>query len=153
MEKTHFPVIIGGGGPIGLACALEAKNAGLSYIILEKGCLVNSLYNYPVNMTFFSTAERLEIGGVPFISTNPKPHRYEAVEYYRKVTELYKLNIHLFEKVDAVTKGNDGIFNISTHKQTYQASNVIVASGFYDIPFLMNIPGEELPKVTHYYKD
>src|ERR1700750_2654755 len=104
MEKTHFPVIIGGGGPIGLACALEAKNAGLNYVILEKGCLVNSLFNYPVNMTFFSTSERLEIGGVPFMSLNPKPKRAEALEYYRRVAKDYKLNIHLFETVEHVER-------------------------------------------------
>lgn len=150
---SKYDVLIVGGGPIGLACGIAAQKAGLSYVILEKGCLVNSLYNYPVNMTFFSTAERLEIGGVPFMSVNPKPHRYEAIEYYRKVTEIFKLNVHLFEKVDAVTKNSDGSFTVSTHKQTYLASNIVVASGFYDIPFLMNVPGEDLPKVTHYYKD
>ncbi len=150
---SKYDVLIVGGGPIGLACGIAAKKAGLSYVILEKGCLVNSLYNYPVNMTFFSTAERLEIGGVPFMSVNPKPHRYEAIEYYRKVTEIYKLDVRLFEKVDAVTESVDGSFTVTTHKQTYIALNIIVASGFYDIPFLINVPGEELPKVTHYYKD
>lgn len=146
-------MLIIGGGPIGLACAIAAKKAGLNYVVMEKGCLVNSLYNYPVNMTFFSTAERLEIGGVPFMSTNPKPHRYEAIEYYRKVTEIYQLNIHLFETVAAVTKSTDGQFDVSTTKGTYTATKVILASGFYDLPFLMNVPGEELPKVTHYYTD
>lgn len=153
MSMSNYDVLIIGGGPIGLACGIAAKKAGLNYIIIEKGCLVNSLYNYPVNMTFFSTAERLEIGGVPFMSTNPKPHRYEAIEYYRKVTEIYKLNIHLFEMVTAVTKNTEGLFNISTSKGAYTAAKVILASGFYDIPFLMNVPGEELPKVTHYYTD
>jgi thioredoxin reductase (NADPH) len=104
-------------------------------------------------MTFFSTSERLEIGGVPFMSVNPKPHRYEAIEYYRKVADIYKLNIRLFEKVEAVAKNEDSSFNITTSKHVYHASNIILASGFYDIPFLMNVPGEELPKVTHYYKD
>lgn len=150
---SRYDVLIVGGGPIGLACGIAAQKAGLSYIIIEKGCLVNSLYNYPVNMTFFSTAERLEIGGVPFMSVNPKPHRYEAIEYYRKVTELYKLHIKLFEKVEAVTKNEDGSFNTTTIKGTYTSSNIIVASGFYDIPFLMNVPGEELNKVSHYYTD
>jgi len=153
MSMSNYDVLIIGGGPIGLACGIAAKKAGLNYIIIEKGCLVNSLYNYPVNMTFFSTAERLEIGGVPFISTNPKPHRYEAIEYYRKVTEIYKLNIHLFEMVTAVTKNTERLFDISTSKGAYTAAKVILASGFYDIPFLMNVPGEELPKVTHYYTD
>lgn len=150
---SNYDVLIIGGGPIGLACGIAAKKAGLNYIIIEKGCLVNSLYNYPVNMTFFSTAERLEIGGVPFMSTNPKPHRYEAIEYYRKVTEIYKLNIHLFETVAAVTKNADGLFAVRTTKTAYTAAKVVLASGFYDIPFLMNVPGEELPKVTHYYTD
>ncbi len=136
-----------------MACGIAAKKAGLSYVIVEKGCLVNSLYNYPVNMTFFSTAERLEIGGVPFMSVNPKPHRYEAIEYYRKVTEIYKLNIKLFEKINEVIKNDDGSFTIPTSKHTYHASNIIISTGFYDLPFLINVPGEELPKVTHYYKD
>jgi thioredoxin reductase (NADPH) len=150
---SKYDILIIGGGPIGLACGIAAKKAGLSYIIVEKGCLVNSLYNYPVNMTFFSTSERLEIGGIPFMSVNPKPHRYEAIEYYRKVADIFKLNIHLFEKVEAVTKDNDGYFNVTTLQQVYKAAHIIVASGFYDIPFLMNVQGEELPKVTHYYKD
>lgn len=150
---SRYDVLIIGGGPIGLACGIAAQKAGLSYIIIEKGCLINSLYNYPVNMTFFSTAERLEIGGVPFMSTNPKPHRYEALEYYRKVTDLYKLNIKLFEKVEAVTKNDDGSFTTTTIHGTYHSLNVVVASGFYDLPFLMNVPGEELPKVSHYYTD
>ncbi|HYV53624.1 MAG TPA: YpdA family putative bacillithiol disulfide reductase [Chitinophagaceae bacterium] len=159
MEKTHFPVIIIGGGPIGLACALEAKKAGLSYVVLEKGCLVNSLYNYPVNMTFFSTSERLEIGGVPFVSNNPKPTRPEALEYYRRVATSHHVNIHLFEKVEEIKeqgsrhKAKDGSFVVTTVKQNYSAEYVIIATGFYDIPFLLNVPGEDLPKVTHYYKD
>jgi thioredoxin reductase (NADPH) len=150
---SKYDVFIIGGGPIGLACGIAAKKAGLSYVIMEKGCLVNSLYNYPVNMTFFSTAERLEIGGVPFMSLNPKPRRAEALEYYRKVTEIYALNIHLFEVVESVHKMDDGSFEITTARQTYQATNVVVSTGFYDLPFLMNVPGEHLPKVTHYYTD
>jgi thioredoxin reductase (NADPH) len=143
--------VIIGGGPIGLACALEAKKQGIDYLILEKGTLVNSIYNYPVNMTFFSTSERLEIGGVPFISNNPKPKRAEALEYYRRVTQDHHLNIHLFEKVLKVD--NNQPFEISTNKMTYTADNIIIATGFYDIPYLLNIPGEELPKVKHYYDD
>jgi thioredoxin reductase (NADPH) len=150
---SKYDVFIIGGGPIGLACGIAAKKAGLNYIIVEKGCLVNSLYNYPVNMTFFSTAERLEIGGVPFMSVNPKPHRYEALEYYRKVTEIYKLNIHLFEQVDSIARQDDGIFTINTSNAIYEAANIVVATGFYDLPFLMNVPGEHLPKVSHYYTD
>lgn len=101
MQHTHYPLLIIGGGPIGLACAIEAKKAGIGYCIIEKGCLVNSLYHYPVNMTFFSTSERLEIGGVPFVSNNPKPTRAEALEYYRRVALSYELRIHLFEEVMA----------------------------------------------------
>lgn len=145
-------LIIIGGGPIGLACALEAKKAGLSYVILEKGTLVNSLYNYPSNMTFFSTSERLEIGGVPFVSNNPKPTRPEALEYYRRVAVSADLHIKLFEEVLKVERGNE-IFAVTTIKQTYTCENIIIATGFYDIPYLLNVPGENLPKVKHYYKD
>jgi thioredoxin reductase (NADPH) len=150
---SKYDVIIIGGGPIGLACGIAAKKAGLSYIILEKGCLVNSLYNYPVNMTFFSTAERLEIGGVPFMSTNPKPRKYEALEYYRKVADIYHLQINLFEKVENVAAQTDGSFMVKTNRQMHCAGNVVVATGFYDLPFLMDVPGEHLPKVSHYYTD
>jgi thioredoxin reductase (NADPH) len=146
-----YSVIIIGGGPIGLACALQAKKSGLDYLILEKGTLVNSLYNYPVNMTFFSTSERLEIGGVPFISNNPKPKRAEALEYYRRVAQDNRVNIHLFEEVLDVTK--DNLFVIKTNKASYKTKAIIVATGFYDIPYLLHIPGETLPKVKHYYDD
>ncbi|WP_342329488.1 YpdA family putative bacillithiol disulfide reductase [Pedobacter sp. FW305-3-2-15-E-R2A2] len=148
-----YDVLIIGAGPIGMACAIEAKKAGLSYVIVEKGALVNSLYNYPVFMTFFSTSQRLEIGDVPFVSINPKPNRNEAVEYYRRVAEKFSLNIHLFERVEKVRKEADGLFDVGTSKTTYKAKQVIIATGFYDIPLLMDIPGETLPKVTHYYKD
>lgn len=150
--KEVLDILIIGGGPIGLACGIEAKKAGLSYVIIEKGALVNSLYNYPLNMTFFSTSERLEIGGVPFMSINPKPTRPEALEYYRRVATAYELNIRLFEKVVSIEKKDD-LFSISTSRQYYTANNLIIATGFYDIPNKMNIPGEELPKVTHYYRD
>jgi thioredoxin reductase (NADPH) len=150
--EMDFDLIIIGGGPIGLTCGLEAKNAGLSYVILEKGALVNSLYNYPINMTFFSTSERLEIGGVPFVSNNPKPTRPEALEYYRRVAISAGLNIKLFEEVLRVQK-TDGIFSVITVRQTYTSKNIILATGFYDIPYLLNVPGENLPKVKHYYKD
>ncbi len=148
---TQFRIIIVGGGPIGLACALEAKKCGLDYLILEKGTLVNSLYNYPVNMTFFSTSERLEIGGVLFISNNPKPKRVEALEYYRRVTQDQHLRIHLFEEVLSVQKTD--LFLVQTSKAAYTADCVIIATGFYDIPYLLSVPGEELPKVKHYYDD
>jgi thioredoxin reductase (NADPH) len=149
---THYPIIIIGGGPIGLACALEAKKAGIKHLVLEKGTLVNSLYNYPVNMTFFSTSERLEIDNIPFVSNNAKPTRNEALEYYRRVAVSGQLNIHLFEEVLEVTKQED-TFNIKTSKQNYTSNHIIICTGFYDIPYLLNVPGEELPKVTHYYKD
>lgn len=148
----HYTVIIIGGGPIGLACALEATKRGLDYVVLEKGCLVNSLYNYPVNMTFFSTSERLEIGNVPFVSNNAKPTRPEALEYYRRVAASHQVNIHLFEEVTAV-RGGAAQYSVVTTKRTYTARHVIIATGFYDIPYLLNVPGENLPKVTHYYKD
>jgi thioredoxin reductase (NADPH) len=147
----NLDLIIIGGGPIGLACGLEAKKHGLNYVILEKGCLVNSLYRYPANMTFFSTSDRLEIGGVPFVSNNAKPTRPEALEYYRRVAFSYKLNIRLFEQVEAIERENGYV--VRTPKATYQAPRVIIATGFYDIPNLLNIPGEDLPKVTHYYQE
>ncbi|OLY90986.1 thioredoxin reductase (NADPH) [Cnuella takakiae] len=149
---NQFDILIIGGGPIGLACGIEAQKAGLSYVIVEKGCLVNSLYNYPLNMTFFSTSDRLEIGGVPFVSIQPKPTRSEALEYYRRVTTNYDLNIRLFERVNAVDK-QENRFTVTTSKATYEAKNIIVSTGFYDIPNLLNIPGEDLPKVRHYYHD
>jgi thioredoxin reductase (NADPH) len=154
----HFSVLIIGGGPIGLACALEAKKQGLNYLIIEKGTVVNSIYNYPVNMTFFSTSERLEIGGVPFITNLPKPKRAEALEYYRRVAQDNHIGIHLFEEViDVRTTSDDETkttnFIVSTNKATYTAGNIIIATGFYDIPYLLNIPGENLLKVKHYYDD
>jgi thioredoxin reductase (NADPH) len=148
----HYKIIIIGGGPIGLACGLEAKKAGLSYVILEKGTLVNSLYNYPVNMTFFSTSERLEIGGIPFVSNNPKPTRAEALEYYRRVAISAGSNIRLFEEVTDVKKEGES-FKVVTTKASYTATNIIISTGFYDIPYLLNVKGEELDKVKHYYKD
>ena len=147
-----FDVIIIGGGPIGLACAIEAKRAKLKYLILEKGVLVNSLFHYPVNMTFFSTSERLEIGDVPFVSNNKRPTRNEALEYYRRIVTSFGLNIHLFEKVEEVKKYK-GAFRVVTSKQKYHSNNIIVATGFYDIPYLLNVKGEDLPKVKHYYDD
>jgi thioredoxin reductase (NADPH) len=147
-----YDVLIIGAGPIGLACAIEAKRNGLTYKVIEKGCLVNSIFNYPVNMTFFSTSERLEIGEVPFISHGPKPTRSEALEYYRRVAESWKLDINLYEKVTDVS-GTIGSFTLTSDKGVYNSKIVIVSTGFYDFPNLMNIPGEELPKVKHYYDD
>ena len=150
--ETNYDIIIIGGGPIGLSCGIEAKKAKLSYLILEKGCLVNSLYNYPSNMTFFSTSERIEIGGVPFVSNNVKPTRPEALEYYRRIAVSGHLNVHLQEEVTTVL-AVDGKYEITTTAQKYVAANIIIATGFYDIPVLMNLPGEDLLKVTHYYKE
>jgi thioredoxin reductase (NADPH) len=152
LKANYFPLIIIGGGPIGLACGIEAKKAGIDYVILEKGCLVNSLYHYPQNMTFFSTSERLEIGKVPFVSNNAKPTRPEALEYYRRVATSHELNIRLFEKVTGV-KRQGNRFQLRTTRKTYSTDHVIIATGFYDIPYSLKIPGEELPKTSHYYKD
>lgn len=150
--KNTYDVIIIGGGPIGIACALEAEKKNLSYLILEKGCLVNSLYNYPTNMTFFSTSEKLELDDIPFISNNPKPRKAEALEYYRRIATSNKININLFEKVTKV-ESKDNLHTVTSIKNQYSAKNVVVATGFYDIPNYLNIPGEDLPKVAHYYGD
>ena len=147
-----YDLLIIGGGPIGLACGLAAQKAGLRYLILEKGALVNSLYHYPVNMTFFSTSDRLEIGHVPFVSNNVKPTRNEALEYYRRVAESHRLELRLFEKVTAIRQGKPD-FIVSTEKGEYHSKNVVLAMGFYDLPTRLGIPGEDLPKVTHYYSE
>jgi len=145
-------IFIIGAGPIGLACGLAAQKAGLSFVIVDKGCLVNSLYNYPSTMTFFSTSEKLEIGGIPFVSNNVKPTRAEALEYYRRVAFSNQLPIKLFEEVTVVSKADDG-YEVKTSKAAYRAKHIIIATGFYDIAVDLNIPGENLPKVKHYYKD
>lgn len=150
---SKYDVLIIGGGPIGLACGIAAKKARLSYIIIEKGALVNSLFNYPLFMTFFSTSERLEIGGVPFMSLAPKPGRQEAIEYYRRVKQFYDLQVKLFEEVKSVEKEGEQHFTIISSKGEYRARNVIISTGFYDVPVKMNVPGEDLPKVKHYYKE
>src|SRR6187551_579383 len=142
--NDQLDLFIIGGGPIGLACGIEAKKAELDYLIVEKGTLVNSLYNYPLNMTFFSTSERLEIGGIPFVSISVKPTRNEALEYYRRATLSNHLKIHLQEEVEIVKESNEH-YEVVTSKATYQTKYIVLATGFYDIPVLMNIPGEELP--------
>jgi thioredoxin reductase (NADPH) len=147
-----FDIVIIGGGPIGLTCALAAQRAGLSFIILEKGTLVNSLYNYPSTMTFFSTSEKLEIGGYPFATTHVKPNRADALEYYRRVALNNNLPLNLFEEVIAVNH-NDGNYAVTSNKATYKAKHIILATGFYDIAVNLDIPGEDLPKVKHYYQD
>jgi len=152
MTESTYDLIIVGGGPIGLACAIEAEKKNLNYLIIEKGAIVNSIFNYPLYMTFFSTAERLEIGEIPFNCLAPKPGRQEALEYYRNIHRYFKFNINLFEKVIDVQKEND-VFEIKTDKQNYTSKNVVIATGFYDIPIEMNVLGESLPKVRHYYKE
>lgn len=149
----QYDLIIVGGGPIGLACAIEAQKKNLKYLIIEKGAIVNSIFNYPLYMTFFSTAERLEIGDIPFNCLAPKPGRQEALEYYRNIHRYFNFNINLFEKVTEIKKIENSVFEISTDKSLYKAKNVVIATGFYDIPILMNVKGEELQKVRHYYKE
>lgn len=148
-----YDLIIVGGGPIGLACAIEAQKKNLSYLIIEKGAIVNSIFNYPLYMTFFSTAERLEIGDIPFNCLAPKPGRQEALEYYRNIHRYFNFSIHLFERVLSVQKEENSIFKITSDKNSYEAKNVVIATGFYDIPIEMNVKGEALPKVRHYYKE
>ena len=145
-------VIIIGAGPIGLACGIEAKKRGLNYLIIDKGTLVNSIYHYPMGMTFFSTSDKLEIGNIPFISHNAKPTRSEALEYYRRVASHWKLNINLYEEVDYIDK-QDECYKLTTQKGKYSCSNLIIATGFYDRPYFLKVPGEELPKVKHYYSE
>ncbi|WP_336066175.1 YpdA family putative bacillithiol disulfide reductase [Mesoflavibacter sp. CH_XMU1404-2] len=152
METTNLDIIIIGAGPIGIACALECQKRNWNYLVIEKGALTNSLFNYPLNMTFFSTSQKLEIDNIPFISNNPKPTRNEALEYYRRVTTSNHLNINLYEEVKNISK-NNARFEVATNKNSYSAKQVIIATGFYDIPNLLNIPGEDLPKVFHYYKE
>lgn len=148
----NFQVIIIGGGPIGIACALECEKQGWHYTIIEKGALTNSIYNYPLNMRFFSTSEKLELDNIPFISNQPKPNRDEALEYYRRVVTANNLKIKLFETVEAVEK-NQNKFVITTDKNQYLSEKVIIASGFYDLPKMLNVPGENLPKVSHYFTE
>jgi thioredoxin reductase (NADPH) len=145
-------ITIIGAGPIGLACGIALKQRNLPFRIIDKGCLVNSVFHYPTNMTFFSTSDRLEIGGVPFISHGTKPTRREALEYYRRVAESYELPLQLYEEVRDV-HGENGNFTVLTDKGIYESSKIIISSGFYGLPHRMDIPGEELPKVKHYYDE
>jgi len=147
-----YDLIIIGAGPIGMTCAIEAKRAGLDALIIDKGMLVNTLFHFPTNMTFFSTSLLLEIGDVPFVSHDEKPTRRESLEYYRRVYESWKLNAHFYEEVLDVKKESQH-FKVSTTKETYHSKAVVVATGFYDLPVMMNVPGEELPKVMHYYDE
>ncbi len=155
--KESFDVLVVGAGPTGLACAIEAQRAGLSAVLVDKGCLCNSLFHYPSNMTFFTTPELLEIGDMPFSSPNQKPSRNEALEYYRKVAEHYQLELRQYQTVSSLS-GEDGDFSILTvdqfgRRRAYAARKVILATGYYDLPNYLEVPGENLPKVLHYYHD
>jgi len=155
--ETRTDVLVIGAGPTGLACAIEAQKVGLKVIVLDKGCLVNSLYHYPANMLFFTTPELLEIGDIPFTTARQKPTREEALEYYRKVTEHYNLDVHQYEWVKTVV-GEDGNFSITSadragRPRDYKTRKVIVSTGYYDLSNQLGIEGEELPKVSHYYSD
>src|SRR3989441_11532365 len=153
MSET-LDVIIVGAGPTGLACGIDAHRAGLKSLLIEKGCLVNSLFSYPANMTFFTTRERLEIGDLPLPSTNVKPTRAEALEYYRRVADHYRLPIHYLERVLGI-EGSDGKFMVETEtdsekRRKYTAKKVILATGYYDLPNRPGVAGEELPKLSPY---
>ncbi len=150
--ENSWDVIIVGAGPIGLACGIEAEKQQLSYCIFDKEALVNSIYHYPLGMTFFSSSEKLEIGGVPFVSHQPKPTRNEALEYYRRVTQKWNLNLKLYEEIGQISSFEEG-FAVETAKGSYRAKKIVVATGFYDLPHKMNVLGEDLPKVMHYYRE
>ena len=152
-----YDLLVIGAGPTGMACAIEAQRAGFRAVMVDKGCLCNSLFHYPANMTFFTTPELLEIGDMPFSSPNQKPTRAEALEYYRKVAEHYALNVRQYETVERVS-GNDGDFAVYTTDRfgralTHRARKLVVATGYYDLPNYLDIPGEDLPKVKHYYHE
>jgi putative YpdA family bacillithiol system oxidoreductase len=145
-----YDILIIGAGPVGLACGIEAANANLDYLILEKGCLTNSIFHFPSEMQFFSTPELLEIGGVPFVISKEKPSRQDCLNYYRRLAEAFKLRIQLFEKVEKVTRQGDR-FEVKSSKNSYSTGTVIIATGFYDHYNPLDIPGEQLSKVSHYY--
>ena len=155
--NDSFDALIVGAGPTGLACGIELQQRGVRTVLVEKGCVVNSLYHYPTNMTFFTTPELLEIGNIPMTSLNEKPNRHEALKYYRRVAEHYHLDIHQYERVDRIA-GEDGAFQVFTTDRlgcvhNYHARKVVLSTGYYDVPNMLNVPGEELDKVLHYYKE
>jgi thioredoxin reductase (NADPH) len=152
-----YDLLVIGAGPTGMACAIDAQRAGFRVVLVDKGCLCNSLFHYPAHMTFFTTPELLEIGDMPFSSPNQKPTRSEALEYYRKVAEHYALNVRQYETVERVS-GSDGDFAVETRDRfgraiTHRARKLVVATGYYDLPNYLGIPGEDLPKVQHYYHE
>jgi bacillithiol disulfide reductase len=147
-----YDAIVVGAGPTGLACGIELGRRGQNALIIDKGCLCNSIYHYPTHMVFFTTPELLEIGGIPMTSLNEKPGRTEALKYYRRVTEYFKLNVKQYEPVMAID-GEDGDFVVTTSKDGYRARKIVLATGYYDLPNLLNVPGEDLAKVIHYYKE
>lgn len=152
-----FDVLVIGAGPTGMACAIESQRAGLRAVLVDKGCLVNSLFHYPANMTFFTTPELLEIGDIPFSSPHQKPTRSEALEYYRKVADHYALDVRQYERVEQV-EGSDGDFRVRTRDRfnaahLHSAQKLVIATGYYDLPNYLNIPGEDLHKVAHYYHE
>ncbi len=157
LSHETFDVLVIGAGPTGMACAIEAQRAGLRSVLVDKGCLCNSLFHYPSHMTFFTTPELLEIGDIPFPSVNQKPTRNEALEYYRKDAEHYKLDVRPYQRVDSIS-GTDNDFRVHVtdrfgRKLTHHARKLAVATGYYDLPNYLGIPGEDLPKVHHYYDD
>jgi thioredoxin reductase (NADPH) len=154
-QANSFDVLVIGAGPTGMASAIEARRAGFSAVLVDKGCLVNSLYHYPANMVFFTTPELLEIGDIPFTTANQKPNRLEALEYYRNVAQHYRLDVRQYQHVTGVS-GSNGGFQVQTldrhgKAHAYIARKIVVATGYYDLPNYMRIPGEDLPKVLHYY--
>jgi thioredoxin reductase (NADPH) len=156
-NRESFDVLVVGAGPTGMACAIEAQRIGMRTVLVDKGCLVNSLFHYPANMTFFTTPELLEIGDIPFSSPNQKPNRSEALEYYRKVADHYSLDVRQYQRVDRVT-GSDGDFAVYAvdrvgHEHRYRSHKLVIATGYYDLPNYMDIPGESLAKVMHYYHE
>ena len=153
----QFDVAIVGAGPTGLACGIELKKRGISNILFDKGCVVNSIYHYPTNLVFLTTPELLEIGDIPMTSLNEKPGRTEALKYYRRVAEHFQLNIHQYERVLGID-GDEGHFVVRTEtsrgdRYEYGAKKMILATGYYDIPNRLGVPGENLKKVIHYYKE
>jgi thioredoxin reductase (NADPH) len=152
LTAERYDVVVVGAGPTGLACGIELKQRGVNTVLIDKGCVVNSIYHYPTHMVFFTTPELLEIGGLPMTSLNEKPGRTEALKYYRRAAEYYQLNIHQYERVVAI-HGDDGDFHVRTSTSEYRTRKIVLATGYYDLPNKLDVPGEDLDKVIHYYKE